>query len=96
MGLCGGTWCGPAQTGDQWWNSRPLPELSRYRAPIDGLYLCHQSQYPGGLCLMAVGYNLMHILIDDGLVEPKAWWYPNPWHVKDGTERAPVVDDLKF
>ncbi len=49
---------------------RPLPELSRYRTPIDGLYLCNQTSHPGGLCLMAVPYNLMHILIDDGIVEP--------------------------
>ncbi|MFA4836395.1 MAG: NAD(P)/FAD-dependent oxidoreductase [Dehalococcoidia bacterium] len=88
-GLAGASWCGPAATKDQWWSNRPLPELSRYRAPIEGLYLGHQSQYPGGLCLMAVAYNLMHILIDDGLVEPKSWWYPSPWHVKDGDTKIP-------
>ena len=88
-GLCGGSWYGPAHSADQWWSNRPIPELARYRAPIDRLYLCHQSQYPGGLCLMAVGYNLMHILIDDGLVEPGSWWYPSPWHVKDGEKKIP-------
>ncbi|MFA4837094.1 MAG: GMC family oxidoreductase N-terminal domain-containing protein, partial [Dehalococcoidia bacterium] len=95
-GLAGAAWCGPTETADQWWSNRPLPELSRYRAPIDGLYLCHQSQYPGGLCMMAVGYNLMHILIDDGLVEPKSWWYPSPWHIKDGAERPPRIEDIKI
>lgn len=90
-GLGGGAWCGPAETADQWWNNRPLPELSRYRAPIENLYLAHQSQYPGGLCLMAVAYNLMHILIDDGVVEPKSWWYPSPWHVKDGDKKIPRI-----
>ena len=88
-GLAGSSWYGPSWSKDQWWNNRPLPELARYRAPIDRLYLCHQSQYPGGLCLMAVGYNLMHILIDDGLVQPGSWWYPSPWHVKDGEKKVP-------
>lgn len=93
-GLAGGQWYGPSFTKDQWWSNRPLPELSRYRAPIDNLYLCHQSQYPGGLCLMAVGYNLMHILIDDGLVEPGSWWYPSPWHVKDGDKKIPRIENF--
>ena len=67
-GMLGGSWYGIRCDRDQWWNERPLPELARYRVPdIDGLYLAHQSAaHPGGLCLMAVGYNLMHILIEDG------------------------------
>jgi hypothetical protein len=40
---------------------------------------------------MAVAYNLMHILIDDGVVEPKSWWYPSPWHVKDGDKKIPRI-----
>jgi beta-carotene ketolase (CrtO type) len=81
-GLIGGTWCGTRHCGDQWGENRPLPELARYRTPIDGLYLCHQtSGHPGGLCLMAIPYNLMHILIEDGLVEPGKWWYPSPWYI---------------
>ena len=84
-GMLGGTWYGIRQCRDQWWNERPLPELARYRVPgIDGLYLCHQSAaHPGGLCLMAVGYNLMHILIEDGVAEPGDWWYPSPWYIPE-------------
>lgn len=93
-GLAGGQWYGPAYSAEQWWSNRPLPELSRYRAPIDNLYLCHQSQYPGGLCLMAVGYNLMHILIDDGHVQPASWWYSSPWHVKDGEKKVPRIENF--
>jgi len=81
-GLIGGTWCGTRHCDDQWGETRPLPEMARYRTPIDGLYLCHQtSGHPGGLCLMAIPYNLMHILIEDGLVEPGPWWYPSPWYI---------------
>jgi beta-carotene ketolase (CrtO type) len=84
-GMIGGTWCTIRQCRDQWWNKRPLPELARYRVPgIDGLYLSHQSSaHPGGLCLMACGYNLMHILIEDGIAEPGDWWYPSPWYIPE-------------
>jgi beta-carotene ketolase (CrtO type) len=84
-GIIGGSWCATRQCRDQWWNKRPLPELSRYRVPgIEGLYLSHQSSaHPGGLCLMAVSYNLMHILIEDGIAEPGDWWYPSPWYIPE-------------
>jgi len=81
-GLIGGTWCGSRHCKDQWWNQRPIPELARYRTPIDRLYTCHQTTgHPGGLCLMAIPYNLMHILIEDGIAEPGDWWYPSPWYI---------------
>jgi len=81
-GLLGGSWYGVRPSRDEWWNERPLPELARMRTPIDGLYLCHQSSaHPGGLCLMACGYNLMHILIEDGIAEPGDWWYASPWYI---------------
>ncbi len=81
-GMFGGSWYGIRECRDQWWNERPLPELARYRSPIEGLYLCHQSAgHPGGLCLMAIPYNLMHILIEDGIAEPGDWWYPSPWYI---------------
>ena len=84
-GMLGGSWYGIRCDRDQWWNERPLPELARYRVPqVEGLYLAHQSAaHPGGLCLMAVGYNLMHILIEDGIAEPGDWWYPSPWYIPE-------------
>jgi phytoene dehydrogenase-like protein len=85
-GMSGGNWYAIRQSEDQWFSSRPLPELSRYRTPIDGLYLCNQTSHPGGLCLMAVPYNLMHILIDDGIVEPASWWYPSEWYISDAAK----------
>jgi phytoene dehydrogenase-like protein len=85
-GLIGGTWSGTRHCKDQLWTERPIPEMARYRTPIDGLYHCHQtSGHPGGLCLMAIPYNLMHILIEDGVAEPGDWWYPSPWYIpQDG------------
>jgi len=84
VGLIGGGWYSTRHCKDQLWTNRPLPEYSRYRSPIDGLYFCHQSSgHPGGLCLMAIPYNLMHILIEDSLVEPGDWWYPSPWYIPE-------------
>ncbi len=78
VSLLGGNWYSTRQCRDQWWTTRPLPELARYRTPVKGLYLCNQTSHPGGLCLMAVPYNLMHILIEDGIAKPGEWWYPSP------------------
>jgi len=93
-GFCGGNWYSAAQSTEQWWTGRPLPELSRYRTSIENLYLGHQTSYPGGLCYMAVPYNLMHILIDDGVVEAPSWWYPSRWHIKDGDHRIPRIEEV--
>jgi phytoene dehydrogenase-like protein len=81
-GLIGGTWAGSRHCEDQLWGNRPCEGLERYRSPIEGLYHAHQtSGHPGGLCLMAIPYNLMHILIEDGVVEPGKWWYASPWYI---------------
>jgi len=83
-GMIGGTWCGTRHDKDQLFGNRPIPELSRYRSPVEGLYHCHQtSAHPGGLCLMATTYNMMHILIEDGIAEPGDWWYPSPWYIPE-------------
>jgi len=81
-GLIGGTWAGSRHDEDQLWTNRPIPELARYRTPIEGLYHAHQtSGHPGALCLMAIPYNLMHILIEDGIAEPGDWWYASPYYI---------------
>ena len=36
---------------------RPLPELARYRTPIDGLWLCGPGTHPGGGIAGASGYH---------------------------------------
>ena len=91
-GLIGGTWCGTRHCHDQWAENRPIPELARYRTPIDGLYLCNQTAcHPGGLFLQAIPYNLMHIMIEDGLVEPGDWWYPSPWYIPQQGKRSAIL-----
>ena len=46
------------------WN-RPLPELSAYRAPQKGLYLCGAGQHPGGEVSGIPGYNAAHTILKD-------------------------------
>ncbi|MEW5946232.1 MAG: NAD(P)/FAD-dependent oxidoreductase [bacterium] len=84
LGFIGGNWYGSREGEEEWYNLRPLPELSRYRTPVHKLYLCNHTSYPGGLCLLAVPYNLMHILIEDLGLEPGAWWYPSPYYIREG------------
>jgi phytoene dehydrogenase-like protein len=83
LGFVGGNWYGISQSEDQWYSARPMEELSRYRTPIHKLYLCNHTSYPGGLGLMAVPYNLMHILIEDLDLKPGGWWYPSPHYISE-------------
>ena len=46
------------------WN-RPLPELSAYRAPQKGLYLCGAGQHPGGEVSGIPGHNAAHEILKD-------------------------------
>jgi hypothetical protein len=44
-------------TLDQALWARPVPELARYRTPIEGLWLCGPSMHPGPGIAGAAGYN---------------------------------------
>ncbi len=90
MAFVGGQWMGMRESEQEWGGNKPVPELARYRTPIDGLYLCHQTSHPGGLCLIAVPYNLMHILHEDYPEVAQStpdWWYPSPYHISDADGR---------
>lgn len=51
---------------------RPDPELSQYRTPIRGLYLCGSCTHPGGSVTMAPGYNAANVITED--LGIKKWW----------------------
>ena len=59
---------------DQMGYNRPTPELSHYATPIEGLYLCGASTYPGGAITGAPGHNAATRICRDLGVEP--WWNP--------------------
>jgi phytoene dehydrogenase-like protein len=45
---------------------RPLPELARYRTPIEGLYLCGAAMHPAGGVPGAAGYNAAREILREG------------------------------
>ena len=51
---------------------RPTDELSEYRTPIEGLYMCGASQHPHGYITFAPGYNCLNIIAED--LELEKWW----------------------
>ncbi len=62
---------------DQMFSLRPLPELSGYRTPIPGLYLCGASTHPGGGVFAASGRSAalvaMHDLEGGAYGKAKKW-----------------------
>jgi phytoene dehydrogenase-like protein len=62
---------------DQMFSLRPLPELSGYRTPIPGLYLCGASTHPGGGVFAASGRAAalvaMHDLEGGAFGRAKSW-----------------------
>jgi len=51
---------------------RPTDDMSGYRTPIAGLYLCGASQHPHGYITFAPGYNCAGVIADDLGVDK--WW----------------------
>ena len=58
----------PLQMGSM----RPNDECSSSRTPIDGLYVCGASTYPGGLIIGGPGYIAANIVAEDANIEK--WW----------------------
>ncbi len=50
---------------DQMFTLRPLPELSSYRTPIPGLYICGASTHPGGGVFAASGRSAAMVAMFD-------------------------------
>jgi phytoene dehydrogenase-like protein len=53
---------------------RPNQECSSTKTPIDGLYVCGASTYPGGLVLGGPGYLAANTVAED--LGVKKWWKP--------------------
>jgi phytoene dehydrogenase-like protein len=55
---------------------RPNQECSTTKTPIEGLYVCGASTYPGGLVLGGPGYLGANKVAED--LDLKKWWKPTP------------------
>jgi phytoene dehydrogenase-like protein len=68
-------------------SSRPNPDCSSYRTPIENLYLCGASCWPGGMVLLGGGYNAAGIVADDLGLER---WWTEPEYVTQAREKGLV------
>ena len=65
FGMIGGNFAHLDMTADRMFGLRPLPELSRYRTPVRGLYLCGSGTWPGGTITGLPGHNAAHQALRD-------------------------------
>jgi phytoene dehydrogenase-like protein len=49
----------------QLFSMRPMPAWSRYRTPVEGLYLCGAGAHPGGGVTGAPGHGASHAALRD-------------------------------
>jgi phytoene dehydrogenase-like protein len=66
FGITGGNIFHGEMSLDQMFVMRPAPGWSRYRTPIDGLYLCGSGAHPGGGVMGAPGHNCAREILADG------------------------------
>lgn len=52
--------------------SRPNVQCSAYRTPIDNLYVCGASTFPGGMITFGGGYNVAKVVAED--LGFNIWW----------------------
>ncbi len=67
-----GDWMGGLIDLDNLLTERPTPDLSQYRTPFEGLYLCGATQHPHGFITFAPGYNALQVIAEDQGLD--RWW----------------------
>jgi len=70
--MIGGCWTEGAMLASQLGRFRPFPELSGYRTPVDGLYMCSSAMHPGAGIGRGSSYIAFKIIADD-LGLPRVW-----------------------
>ncbi len=67
-----GDWMGGLVDLDNLLTERPFPDLSLYRTPYQGLYMCGATQHPHGFITFAPAYNALQAIAEDNGLEK--WW----------------------
>jgi len=67
---------------------RPNVDCSGYRTPIKNLYLAGASTYPGGMVLLANGYNAAGVVTEDLALDR---WWAEPDMVKEARKKGLVL-----
>ena len=72
--MVGGDWMEGHLNAEQFYDNRPIPELSGYRTPIEGLFMCGSCMHPGGNITGGPGFNAAKVIAEDLGIAP--WWNP--------------------
>jgi len=72
VNMVNGDWMVGKIAEDNLLSKRPCEQLSQYRTPIKGLYLCGSTTHPHGFITFGPGYNALQIIADDFGLEK--WW----------------------
>jgi len=67
---------------------RPNIDCSSYRTPIKNLYVAGASTYPGGMVLLAGGYNAAGVVVEDLGLER---WWEEPDYIKTARDKGLVA-----
>ena len=67
-----GDWMSGLIDLDNLLTERPGPDLSQYRTPFQGLYMCGATQHPHGFITFAPAYNALQVIAADYGLE--RWW----------------------
>lgn len=67
---------------------RPNDLCSRYRTPVEGLYVAGSSVYPGGMVLLAGGYCAASVVAEDLGITP---WWEMPENIQIAIEKGLAV-----
>jgi phytoene dehydrogenase-like protein len=68
-------------------SNRPNADCSSHRTPIGNLYLAGASVWPGGMILLAGGYNAAGVVADDLGLER---WWTEPDYVVEARKKGLV------
>jgi phytoene dehydrogenase-like protein len=72
VNMVNGDWMVGRIAEDNLMLNRPNKQLSQYRTPIQGLYLCGSTTHPHGFITFAPAYNALQIIADDFGLDK--WW----------------------
>ena len=72
INMVNGDWMVGRIAEDNLMLNRPNKQLSQYRTPIQGLYLCGSTTHPHGFITFAPAYNALQIIGDDFGLDK--WW----------------------
>jgi phytoene dehydrogenase-like protein len=67
-----GDWMGGLIDLSNLLTERPFPDLSQYKTPFEGLYMCGATQHPHGFITFAPAYNALQVIAQEHGLE--RWW----------------------